>query len=117
MRLQTKILNGVKILASNVRKLLIRTPVSLGYGNRLRIVNGAASKIAEKLGLNVEVTDTDKVLSPYVFYMKGDAEAVPVYCDLGKDWDEERIYDSIRSVVYALSFLPQHEDLHPIRGS
>jgi len=55
--------------------------------------------------LDIEVAKTNRVLSPYVFYVKGDEEEVPVYCDWGKDWNEERIYNSIRSVVYALSFL------------
>lgn len=115
-RSPTKTLSGVKILASEIGKFHIYTPVSLRYRRRLGIVSRAASKLANRLGLDVEVTKTHNVLSLYVFYLSGDEEEVPLYCDLGKDWDEQRIYDSMRSVVYALSLLPEYGDLQPARG-
>lgn len=116
IRLRIKILSGVKELASDLRKFLIYAPVSLGCRRRLRVVRRAASKVAERLGLGIEVNETDRVRSTYVFYLEGDRGEVPVYCDLGKDWDEEKVYDSIRSIVYALSFLPEYTGLQLVRG-
>jgi len=114
--LQTEILSGVEVLASERRKFLIYTPVSLRHNERSRIVSRATSRVAKRLGLTIEVAETNRVLSPYVFYVKGDEEEVPVYCDWGKDWNEERIYSSIRSVVYALSFLLEYDNLQSVRG-
>lgn len=114
--MRTKILSGVKILTCNPRKFLIYTPASLGHRERLRTISRATSKIAEHLGLDIEVTESDGVRSPYVFYSERDKGEVPLYSDLGKDWDEWKIYDSIRSVVYALSLLPEYGYLEAVRG-
>lgn len=115
-RLHTRILSGAKTLVSSVRKFLVYTPVSVRHKRRSRIVSNATSKVAKRLGLDIEISETNKVPSPYVFYLKEDKGQVPVYCDLGKDWNEEKIYNAIRSVVYALSFLPEYDNLQLIRS-
>lgn len=79
------------------------------------VVGRAVSRVAERLGLEIEISKTSRVPSPYVFYLKRDMEDVPVYCDFGKDWDEDRVYNSIWSVVYALSFLPEFSILQSVR--
>ena len=101
---------------SKAGKFLIYVPNSPDRKKRLDMVSKAVSKVAVKLGAKIEISETDRVTSPYVFYLnKENAKEMPIYCDLGKDWDEEKIYNSIRSIVYALSFLPQFNSLQFIR--
>lgn len=104
------------VLASSLGKFLIYAPASSGSRQRLGVVGRAVSRVANRLGLEIEISRTSRVPSPYVFYLNRGVEDVPVYCDFGKDWDEDRIYNSIRSVVYALSFLPEFSILQSVRG-
>jgi len=96
-------------------KFLIYTP-SLSNKKRLQLIGSAVSKIAETLRLEIEIAKKNKLLSTYVYY-RGyyDKEEIPIYCDWGKNWNEKEIYDTIRSVMFALSFHPEHTTLQTIR--
>jgi len=96
-------------------KFLVYAPPSSLRNERLKTISKAVVKIAEKLGAEVEITRRRDVLSIFVFYKNGGEEEIPVYCDWGKNWDEDDIYHSIRSVVYALSFHPRYSVLQKIR--
>ena len=104
-----------QIMLSNNGKFLIYTP-SLTNKRRLQIIGSAVSKIAETLRLEIEVARKNKLLSTYVYY-RGyyDEEEIPIYCDWGKNWSEKEIYDTIKSVMFALSFHPKHRTLQTIR--
>ena len=96
-------------------KFLIYAP-SPTDEKRLQVIGSAVSKIAETLRLEIEIARKNKLLSTYVYY-RGyyDKEEIPIYCDWGKNWDEKEIYDTIKSVMFALSFHPKHIILQPIR--
>jgi hypothetical protein len=82
---------------------------------RLRIVGSAVAKVANSLKLETEVSPRRKLLSIYVYY-KGDAgDEIPVYCDWGKNWNEEDVYRAIRNMMFVLSFHPRHSSLRAIR--
>ncbi len=96
-------------------KFLIYTS-NLSNKKRLQLIGSAVSKIAETLRLEIEIAKKNKLLSTYVYY-RGyyDKEEIPIYCDWGKNWNEKEIYDTIRSVMFALSFHPEHTTLQTIR--
>lgn len=102
-------------MLSTSGKFLIYTP-NLSNKKRLQVIGSAVSKIAETLRLEIEIAKKNKLLSTYVYY-RGyyDKEEIPIYCDWGKNWNEEEIYDTIRSVMFALSFHPEHTTLQTIR--
>jgi len=96
-------------------KFLIYTP-RLANKKRLEVIGSAVSKIADTLRLEIEVARKKKLLSTYVYY-RGyyDEEEIPIYCDWGKNWNEKEIYDTIKSIMFALSFHPKHATLQVIR--
>jgi len=96
-------------------KLLIYTSRFLNQPNRLRVVGSAVVKVAKTLNLDVEVSSTKKILSVYVYYRSKDGEEIPVYCDWGKNWSEEDVHKAIRSMMFVLSFHPEHNRLRGIR--
>jgi len=82
---------------------------------RLRIVGSAVAKVANSLKLETKVSPKRKLLSIYVYY-KGDAgDEIPVYCDWGKNWNEEDVYRAIKNMMFVLSFHPRHSRLRAIR--
>jgi len=96
-------------------KFLIYTP-NFTNKRRLQVIGSAVSKIAEALRLEIEVAKKRKLLSTYVYYRDYyDKEEIPIYCDWGKNWNEREIYDTIKSVMFALSFHPRHTTLQAIR--
>jgi len=96
-------------------KFLIYTS-NLTKRERLQVIGSAVSKIAETLRLGIEVAKKRKLLSTYVYYRDHhDREEIPIYCDWGKNWNEKEIYDTIKSIMFALSFHPKHTTLQTIR--
>jgi hypothetical protein len=96
-------------------KFLIYTSQFSNQNNRLRVVGLAVAKVAKTLSLGVEVTSTKKILSVYVYYRNGNGEEIPVYCDWGKNWSEEDVYNAIRNMMFVLSFHPEHSSLQGIQ--
>ena len=96
-------------------KFIIYTPKLTGT-KRLQIIGSAVTKIAETLKLKIIVTKKNKLLSTYVYYIgHHNNEEIPVYCDWGKNWSENEIYNTIKSVMFTLSFHPKYKILENIR--
>ena len=95
-------------------KFVIYTSRSSGRRKRLKTIGRAVVRVAERLGADIEVYQRKDVLSIFVYYKNGGEEKIPVYCDWGKNWDEEDVYHAIRSVIYALSFHPKYEVLQTV---
>lgn len=97
-------------------KLLVYASNLKLSGKRLQSVSVAAEKIAELLKLPMEVVTFREDFSPiYVYYKNGDDEPVPIYCDKGREFDMQAIYEALRNMVFVLSFHPKHSALKPIR--
>lgn len=100
-------------MLSNNGKFLIYASNQHG---RLRIVKPAVAKAAETLKLRIEVTQTKKPLPIYVYYRSEcSEEEIPVYCDWGKDGNEEDVYHAIKNMMFVLSFHPKHSALQTVR--
>lgn len=82
---------------------------------RHKTVGRAVVRIAEMLGADIELSQRRNVLSVWVYYKNGGKEEIPLYCDWGKNWNEDDVYYAIRNVVYALSFHPEPAVLQPVR--
>jgi hypothetical protein len=82
---------------------------------RLKIVGSAVSRIADSLEVETELSGGKKLLSIYVYYRSDAGEEIPVYCDWGKSWEEDEVYQAIRNMMFVLSFHPRHLDLRSIR--
>jgi hypothetical protein len=96
-------------------KFLIYTSRFSNQGDRLRVVRPAVAKIAKSLSLGVEIAPTKKTLSVYVYYQNDSGEEIPVYCDWGKNWNEEDVYKAIRNMMFVLSFHPGFSGLQNVR--
>jgi len=104
-------------MASDIGKFIVYASAFPRQNDRLKTVGRAAVRIAERLGADIEISQRRDVLSVFVYYRNGGKERIPVYCDWGKNWNEEDVYHSIWSVVYALSFHPEYSVLQTIRKS
>ncbi|UCB61004.1 MAG: hypothetical protein JSW72_02825 [Candidatus Bathyarchaeota archaeon] len=82
---------------------------------RLKIVGSAVAKVADSLQLDTELSPKRKLLSIYVYYKSDSGDEIPVYCDWGKSWKEDDIYQAIRNMMFVLSFHPQHSQLRMMR--
>ena len=93
-------------------KLLIYTPQTTDRQERLKAIKSAASKIAEPLKLQIQIIPITKTFPTYVYYKKeDDPERIPIYCDSQKTLREKEIYQSMRSIIFTLSFHPKHSAL------
>ncbi len=103
-------------MAAPSGKFMVYASAFPGRSDRLKTVGRAVFRIADRLGADIEISQRRNVQSIFVYYRNGGKERIPVYCDWGKNWNEEDVYHSIWSVVYALSFHPEYSVLQTIRG-
>ncbi|UCC33666.1 MAG: hypothetical protein JSW53_01285 [Candidatus Bathyarchaeota archaeon] len=90
-------------------KLLIYTPSST---DRLKAIRSAVSKIAEPLKMQIQVIPMTRTFPAYVYYEReDDSERIPLYCDSQKGFGEREIYQSMRRILFTLSFHPEHSAL------
>jgi hypothetical protein len=93
-------------------KLLIYTPQTMDRQERLKAIKSAASKIAEPLKLQIQIIPLTKKFPTYVYYMReDDPEKIPIYCDSQKTQREKEIYQSMKTILFTLSFHPKHSAL------
>ncbi|MFQ6063935.1 MAG: hypothetical protein ACE5L6_00490 [Candidatus Bathyarchaeia archaeon] len=93
-------------------KLLIYTPQATDRQERLEAIKSAASKIAEALKLQIQIIHTTKAFPTYVYYAReDDPEKIPIYCDSQKALREKDICESMKSLLFTLSFHPKHSAL------
>jgi hypothetical protein len=85
---------------------------------RLTSVKEATKDTAKRLNLDFEMVRFDKAPSTiYVYYEENDGEEpIPLYCDEGKKSDLEEISDSLRKMMFVLSFHPKHSILREMRS-
>ena len=83
--------------------------------DRLRIVDSAVSKVAGSLNFGLEHSNRKDLLSIYVYYEGASGDEIPLYCDWGKQLAEDEVSHSIRSMMFVLSFHPQHSNLRRFR--
>jgi len=98
-------------------KLLVYASTSIPYKKRLESVRSAAQETAKRLNLDFEVVKLPSVGSPiYVYYEKSNGdEPIPLYCDEGKKSSLEGICLALRSMMFVLSFHPEHTSLRQLR--
>ena len=95
-------------------KILVYAPSSPD-GSSLRAVRAATDKIAKILRLEVEFIDRRDLKSVHVYYESVEGELIPVYFDYGRDKHEKEVYESVRNMMFVLSFHPKFSSLKPIR--
>ncbi|MEM2975680.1 MAG: hypothetical protein QW821_04615 [Candidatus Bathyarchaeia archaeon] len=98
-------------------EILIYAPNFHRENERLRIVNSAVAKIANKMRLKVQVAPRKELTSIYVYFRNGNSEEIPLYSDWGKKGSEEDVYSAIRNIIFVLSFHPKYLFLRKARLS
>jgi hypothetical protein len=102
---------------TNSGKLMVYASTALPSRKRLESVQTAAKETAKRLKLDYEMVRFERAASPiYVYYEENDGEPIPLYCDEGKRSDLEEICDSLRRMMFVLSFHPKHLALAQIRS-
>ena len=106
----------MKTLLKNGGKILLYASSGGSERKRLDSVREAAEETAERLDLGFEVVRfTKSCRQIYVYYENGDDEPVPIYCDEGKKFDPEGICESLRRMMFVLSFHPRNGALRTMR--
>jgi len=102
----------------NCGKLMVYASNSIPSRKRLESVRSAAKETAKCLNLDFEVVRFDRASSPiYVYYEETDGdEPIPLYCDEGKMSGLEEIRSKLRSMMFVLSFHPNHSALKEMRS-
>lgn len=98
-------------------KLLVYASSVAQSGTRLQSVSVAAEKIAKLLNLPMEVVTFREEFNPiYVYYKNGEEEPIPIYCHKGGEFNMQKIYKTLRNMMFVLSFHPKHSALKQIRN-
>jgi hypothetical protein len=101
----------------NGGKLLLYASAGGSQRKRLSSVREATEETAQRLNLGFEVVPFKKRCSQiYVYYENGNDEPVPIYCDEGKSFDPEGICESLRRMMFVLSFHPRNGALRTMRS-
>ena len=96
---------------------MVYTATGVPSRKRLESVRTAAKETAKLLNLDFEMVRFDGANSPiYVYYEECNGEEpIPLYCDEGKMSDLEEISSKLRSMMFVLSFHPNHSSLREAR--
>lgn len=106
----------MKKVLKNGGKILLYASSRGSERKRLDSVREAAEETAERLALGFEMIRFTKCCKQiYVYYENGDDEPVPIYCDEGKKFDPEGICESLRRMMFVLSFHPRNGALRTMR--
>lgn len=85
-------------------------------GSGRRSVNLAVRRMAKDLRMDVRVVRVrEKQVPIYVYYQRGEEEAVPIYYDGIERLGVEDVYSKLRSMMFVLSFHPKHLALRSLR--
>jgi hypothetical protein len=97
----------------NCGKLMVYASTGVPSRKRLDSVRTAAKDTAKRLNLDFEIVRFERASSPiYVYYEENDdEEPIPLYCDEGKISGLEEISSKLRSMMFVLSFHPNHSVL------
>ncbi len=107
------------MLKNNSGKLLVYASTDAPHKKRLASVRTATEETAKLLNLDFKVVRFRNNCSQiYVYYECGDGnEPIPLYCDEGKAGDLQEICETLRKMVFVLSFHPKHSALKEVRGA
>jgi hypothetical protein len=107
------------VLKNNSGKLLVYASTDAPRNKRLASVKTATKETAKFLKLDFEVVRFRNNCSQiYVYYECGDGdEPIPLYCDEGKAGNLQEICETLRKMVFVLSFHPKHSALKQVRGA
>src|SRR5512136_1743935 len=102
----------------NSGKLMVYASTGLPSKRRLDSVRSAAKETAKLLKLDFEMVRFDRASSPiYVYYEESDGqEPIPLYCDEGKRSNLEEISNTLKNMIFVLSFHPKHTALRQMRS-
>ena len=96
-------------------KILIYAPNNSDGFDGVKSIESAASKIAKRLKLGLEVIQRADLNSVWVYFESCDGQLIPVYFNYWPDCREEEVYMKIRNMMFVLSFHPRFGGLRPIR--
>jgi hypothetical protein len=97
-------------------KLLVYASKSPSQAIVVEGVNLAVAKIAQLFNLGSDTVLFDEEGLPiYVYYKNGREDPVPIYCNKRKEIDSSEVYDSLRKMIYVLSFHPKFSMLKSVR--
>lgn len=100
----------------NRGKLLVYISSAETRMERLKAVSIAAEKTARMLNLEFEVVPFKGARAPiYVFYKDGENDPVPLYCDKESENSTEKVFTTLKSMMFVLSFHPKFSALKKIR--
>jgi hypothetical protein len=107
----------ISMFKENCGKLMVYASTGVPSRKRLDSVKTAAKETAKRLNLDFEVVRFERASSPiYVYYEENDdEEPIPLYCDEGKMSGLEEISSKLRSMMFVLSFHPNHSGLKEMR--
>ncbi len=99
--------------------MLVYTSTDVASNKRLESVKTATAETAKLLNLKFDVVRFRNSCSPiYVYYECGDEdEPIPLYCDKGKAIVIPEICETLRKMVFVLSFHPRYSALRHVRGA
>ncbi len=109
---------GYSMLKGNCGKLMVYVSTGVPGRDRLESVRTAAKEMAKRLNLEFELVRFDGAQSPiYVYFEEFDGEEpIPLYCDEGKKSGLEEISNSLKNMMFVLSFHPKHPALAQMRS-
>ena len=98
-------------------KLLVYASSTMSDGDRFKCVSVAAEKMAKLLRLDLEVVTFQEEFTPiYVYYKSGEEEPIPIYCDKGGESGGREIGETLKNMMFVLSFHPKHSALKQRRA-
>ncbi len=99
-------------------KLLVYASKDVPVKKRLVYVQTATEETAKLLNLDFDVVKFRNSSSQiYVYYECGNGgEPIPLYCDKGKACGLEEICETLRKMMFVLSFHPKHSALKQVRS-
>ena len=104
------------LLKSNSGKLFIHASCDNPHKKRLRSIRNETEEAAKLLNMDFELVKIRKDFSQiYVYYGDGQDEPVPIYCDDGKATNLREICETLRNMVFVLSFHPKYSRLKQLR--
>ena len=96
-------------------KILIYAPNNSNGFKGVKNVENAASKIAKRLKLGLEVIQRAGLNSVWVYFKSCDGQLIPVFFNYRPDCPEKEVYMKIRNMMFVLSFHPRFGGLRVIR--
>ena len=99
--------------------MLVYTSTDVASNKRLESVKTATAETAKLLNLKFDVVRFRNSCSQiYVYYECSDRdEPIPLYCDDGKTGNLQEICETLRKMVFVLSFHPKYSALKQMRSA